>query len=168
MWIIKSILASVLAFGISACAQQEKPRLLTYSGPEVTSVQVHKGARRMYLLHDDQVLKTYKIALGFAPVGHKQAEGDGKTPEGNYFIDRRNPESEYHLSLGLSYPNAEDIAHAIALGQEPGKDIFIHGRSHWRGLNKNDWTAGCIAVRDKEMEVVYSMIRTGTTVYLLP
>ncbi|MDZ4096321.1 MAG: L,D-transpeptidase family protein [Paracoccaceae bacterium] len=167
MWALRIILALALAFGLAACGSRPG-KLLTYNGPEVTSIQVHKGARQMYLLHEGKVLKTYKIALGFAPEGHKQIEGDGKTPEGTYFIDRRNPNSNFHLSLGVSYPNEQDIARALAAGEDPGGDIFVHGRSHWRDLNKGDWTAGCIAVRDAEMDEVYAMVKLGTTIHILP
>ena len=139
----------------------------TYNGPAVTSVQVHKAERKMYLLHNDKVLKSYDVALGFAPLGHKQFEGDGRTPEGLYFISHRNPDSEYHLSLGISYPNAADIAFAEAAGKPPGGDIFIHGASR-KDTSRQDWTAGCIAIRDKQIEIVYSMINPGTPIYLLP
>lgn len=156
-------LVMVLAFGLSACGSKFK----TYNGPEVTSVQVHKSERKMYLLHHDKVLKSYDVALGFAPEGHKQFEGDGKTPEGTYRINRRNPNSQFHLSLGISYPNQADRAFAASQGKSPGGDIFIHGWSD-RPVNRRDWTAGCIAVSDKEIEWVYAMIKDGTVVHILP
>ena len=99
MTILRVLLALVLAFGITACGQKGKFR--TYNGPSVTSIQVHKAARKMYLLHNSEVLEEYDVALGFAPVGHKQFEGDGKTPEGTYFINRHNPKSRFHLSVGI-------------------------------------------------------------------
>lgn len=166
MTILRVLLALVLAFGITACGQKGKFR--TYNGPSVTSIQVHKAARKMYLLHNSEVLEEYDVALGFAPVGHKQFEGDGKTPEGTYFINRHNPKSRFHLSVGISYPNPQDKAFAEAQGKSPGGDIMIHGRSDYKGRNKGDWTAGCIAVTDKEMEEVYSMVRRKTPVYILP
>lgn len=166
MTILRVLLALVLAFGITACGQKGKFR--TYNGPSVTSIQVHKAARKMYLLHNSEVLEEYDVALGFAPVGHKQFEGDGKTPEGTYFINRHNPKSRFHLSVGISYPNPQDKAFAEAQGKSPGGDIMIHGRSDYKGRNKGDWTAGCIAVTDKEMEEVYSMVRRRTPVYILP
>ena len=112
------------------------------------------------------VLKTYPMGLGFAPVGHKQFEGDGRTPEGSYFIDRRNPNSLFHLSIGISYPNAADRAFAKAQGKSPGGDIFIHGgpRKGIDPVDKRDWTAGCIAVTDRQIEQVYAMVRNGTPV----
>jgi murein L,D-transpeptidase YafK len=138
----------------------------TYNGHEITQVQVHKGAGKMYLLHNDKVLKTYNIALGFSPVGHKQFEGDGRTPEGQYFITHRNPNSSFYLSLGISYPNAEDIAFAEAAGRPPGGDIFIHGGP--RGpISQRDWTAGCISVTDRQMEEVYAMVKPGTPIWIV-
>ena len=155
----------VALLGLSACAPKSK--FLKYRGPEVTQVQVHKADRKMYLLHDDKVLKSYDIALGFAPQGHKQFEGDGKTPEGLYFITHKNPNSNFHLSLGISYPNEADIAFAKAAGKEPGGDIFIHGGPNGP-IYRRDWTWGCVSVTDKEMEVVYSMVEPGTPIYILP
>ena len=138
-----------------------------YDGPEVTHVTVHKDARTMHLHHGDQVLRSYKVDLGFAPVGDKKEEGDGKTPEGSYYVNRRNPRSEFHLSLGINYPNAEDIAEARARGVDPGSDIYIHGQGPWWAIRwRADWTWGCIAVTNSEMEEVYAMVRNGTPVHI--
>jgi murein L,D-transpeptidase YafK len=139
----------------------------TYNGPEVTQIYVQKSERRMYLLHGNSVLKAYDIDLGTAPAGHKQFEGDGKTPEGGYVIDRRNPNSRYHLSLGISYPNEADRAFAAAAGKPPGGDIFIHGRNKASG-GRDDWTVGCIAVKDREIEDIYAMVRNGTPIFIAP
>jgi murein L,D-transpeptidase YafK len=152
------------AAALAGCAQQSKFR--TYNGPEVTRVVVDKGTREMFLLHHRRTLKRYKVDLGFAPDGHKQFEGDGRTPEGDYIIDRRNPNSAFYLSLGISYPNAYDIAYAEAHGLSPGGDIFIHGEATTLGFLKPDWTAGCIAVKNREMEDVYAMVRDGTPITL--
>ncbi len=141
------------------------PRFLTYDGPEVTSILAFKGDRTLALLHHDQVLASHSFELGFNPVGHKQYEGDGRTPEGQYWIDRRNPRSSFHLSIGISYPNAEDQARAAALGRSPGGDIFIHGTPR-KMRGKDDWTAGCIAVTNQEMEVIYAMVGDGTPIFL--
>ncbi|WP_318338068.1 L,D-transpeptidase family protein [Defluviimonas sp. D31] len=140
----------------------------TYNGPEVTRIVIYKGERKMHLVHGTRALKSYKIALGGNPIGDKQYEGDQRTPEGAYLIDRRNPNSGYHLSLGISYPNEQDVAQAKALGKSPGGDIFIHGRARKNRGRGKDWTAGCIAVKDREMEEVYSMVREGTPIYILP
>ena len=111
MWVFRTVLMLILAVGLSACGGKFR----TYNGPEVTSIQVHKADRKMYLLHNEKVLKKYNVSLGFTPEGHKQFEGDGKTPEGVYTITHRNPNSEFYLSLGVSYPNAQDRAFAAAL-----------------------------------------------------
>jgi murein L,D-transpeptidase YafK len=163
MRFIRLLMLVVAVFSLSACASKFK----TYRGPEVTSVQVHKSSRKMYLLHETQVLRAFDIGLGFAPVGHKQVEGDGKTPEGAYFINRRNPDSEYHLSIGISYPNDTDRDYAASINAETGGDIFIHGAPN-RKVPVRDWTAGCIAVTDKEVEDVYAMVRDGTPIFIYP
>jgi murein L,D-transpeptidase YafK len=150
------------AAALAGCAEKSKFR--TYRGPEVTRLVVNKGEREMFLYHNRRVLKRYDVDLGFAPAGHKAFEGDGKTPEGEYHIDRRNPDSAFHLSLGVSYPNEQDIAFARAHGKSPGGDIFIHGEPSLLGFLKPDWTAGCIAVTNREMEDVYAMVRTGTPI----
>jgi murein L,D-transpeptidase YafK len=161
---VKFILVVLLAFALASCGSSKFKR---YNGPAVTSVQVHKADRKMYLLHNQTVLKQYDIALGFAPIGHKQFEGDGKTPEGTYRISYRNPNSEYHLSLMIDYPNDTDRAYASSMGKSPGGDIFIHGGPNKR-IYQRDWTAGCVSVSDKQMEVIYSMVRPGTPIHILP
>ena len=138
-----------------------------YTGPPVTSIVVQKERRQMFLMNENNVLKRYDIDLGFSPVGHKQIEGDGKTPEGAYFIDRKNPNSRFHLSIGISYPNTKDRARARALGRPPGGDIFIHGTPSL-ARNKNDWTWGCLAVTNSEMDDIYAMVNVGTPIYLYP
>jgi murein L,D-transpeptidase YafK len=163
MHFIRVLTILVVAFGLAGCGSKFK----RYYGPQVTQVQVHKSDRKMYLFHHDRVLKSYDIALGFAPEGHKQFEGDGKTPEGMYFISHKNPDSQFHLSLGISYPNEADIAFAEAQGKSPGGDIFIHGGPNTR-ITGRDWTWGCIALTDKEMERVYSMVKPGTPIFILP
>ncbi|MBK1636127.1 L,D-transpeptidase family protein [Rhodovulum adriaticum] len=156
--------------GAAACAALAGcgSKFKSYDGPEVTRVVVMKSQRRMYLLHHDKVLKDYRVDLGFAPEGHKRQEGDGRTPEGRYVIDRRNPNSEFHLSLGISYPNTKDVEVARAAGQSPGGDIFIHGRAGKHRGKGRDWTAGCISVKDREIEDVYAMVRKGTVIDILP
>ena len=163
MAFFRVVVLFVMAFGLTACGSKFK----SYNGPRVTLVEVHKAERKMHLLHDDKLLKTYDIALGFSPEGPKQYEGDGKTPEGSYRISHRNPDSDYHLSLGISYPNENDVALAVAAGKPPGGDIFIHGAPDGRP-NRRDWTAGCIAVSDREIERVYAMVNPGTQINILP
>lgn len=154
--------AAALLAGCSASNGKFK----SYRGPRVTRVIVNKGARKMSLLNGSRVLKSYDIELGFAPVGDKKFEGDGKTPEGEYFIDRRNPNSRFHLSLGISYPNAQDRAEARAMGKDPGGDIFIHGQQNpfKPGRGDKDWTWGCISVTNRQMELIYAMVENGTPI----
>lgn len=160
----RRVFTSVAAlFAVAACSG----KFPVYSGPPVTSVVVQKQNRRMYLLNDRKVLKAYTFDLGFAPVGHKQFEGDGKTPEGSYRINRKNPNSSFYLSVGIDYPNARDTAAARAVGKSPGGDIFIHGTPQ-RFIGQPDWTWGCIAVTDSEMEEVYAMVEIGTPIHIFP
>lgn len=166
MRILNALMMPALAGLLLACAPASKFK--TYDGPEVTQITVYKEKRVMYLSHNGEVLKTYKIALGGNPIGHKEFEGDQKTPEGAYLIDRKNPNSGYHLSLGVSYPSDADRAHAEALEREPGGDIFIHGRAAADRKRGRDWTAGCIAVTDDEIEDIYSMVKPGTVIVILP
>ncbi|WP_299547993.1 L,D-transpeptidase family protein [uncultured Tateyamaria sp.] len=160
------MMGGAAAVTLGACSSPNK--LKRYSGPDVTYIVVNKEARRMYLLNDDKVLKDYDIDLGFAPIGDKFFEGDGRTPEGTYIIDRRNPNSQFHLSLGISYPNIQDRMEAAALGKPPGGDIFIHGESSPFKRRREDWTWGCIAVPNREMEDVYAMVRNGTPIQINP
>jgi murein L,D-transpeptidase YafK len=163
--ILRVFLILATALALAGCASKFR----TYNGPEVTRIVVMKADRRMYLMHHDTVLRSFKIDLGFAPDGHKQFEGDGRTPEGRYYIDRRNPNSDFHLSLGISYPNERDREIASSMGKLPGGDIFIHGGPR-KGIDRRgpDWTAGCIAVTNREMEDIYAMVREGTPIDIFP
>jgi murein L,D-transpeptidase YafK len=145
------------------------PVFKRYDGPAVTQVAVYKNKRRMHLLSGDMILKSYDLGLGNAPVGQKKFEGDGKTPEGLYYINRFNPRSRYHLSIGISYPNERDRAYAAQFGRSAGGDIMFHGRGPGGNVvapNKWDWTAGCIALTDTEIEDVYAMLRIGVPVWI--
>jgi murein L,D-transpeptidase YafK len=158
--VIRAILAIFVVVAVSGCASKFR----TYNGPEVTRVVVYKKSRAMYLLHNKRVLRRYDIELGFEPTGDKKIAGDGRTPEGHYLIDRRNPESNFHLSLGINYPSKKDVAEARSLGKDPGGDIFIHGRGNLLTLLRPDWTWGCIAVTDDEIEEIYAMVQNGTPI----
>lgn len=162
----RTLLLGVMGLGLAGCGLTGARK--AHRGPKVTQVTVSKSRRKMWLMHNKRVLRRYNIGLGFAPEGHKKAKGDGRTPEGTYFIDRRNPNSAYHLSLGISYPNANDVAAAKAAGVEPGGDIFIHGRGPRFQRARGDWTWGCIAVTDREMTEIYSIVQTGTPIVILP
>jgi len=133
-------------------------------------VVVSKKKREMLLLRGESVLRTYRIALGREPVGAKRQEGDGRTPEGRYTIDWRNARSKYHLSLHISYPDAADGARAREAGVDPGGDIMIHGLMI-HGLRdgvrmEGDWTQGCIAVTDAEMDEIWGLVGEGTAIWI--
>lgn len=157
------ILSGTALVALGACGGSKFKR---YDGPEVTYVVVNKGERKMMLLHYDRVLEDYKVKLGFAPIGHKQIEGDGRTPEGIYRINRRNPNSDFHLSLGISYPNRDDVARAESMGKSPGGDIFIHGQKIPFKRDKGDWTWGCIAVTNRQIEQIYAMVGDGVPIQI--
>lgn len=134
---------------------------------------VYKSVRTMELMHAGQVLKTYRIALGGEPVGPKTRQGDHRTPEGLYVIDSRNAHSKFHRSLHISYPNAADRERALKLGISSGGDIFIHGLPNGYGFvgaahRARDWTDGCIAVTDQEIEEIWNRVGNGTPVEIRP
>ena len=122
----------------------------------------------MGLYNRDKLIKAYRVRLGFNPQGQKQKEGDGRTPEGKYFITHKNPNSTFFLSLGLNYPNQSDKTRASKKGINPGSDIYIHGLGKKNILLHYlfDWTNGCIAVTNREMEEIYEKVDTGTVVYI--
>jgi len=142
-------------------------------GPKADRIVVVKSARTMTLLRSDQVLKTYKVALGTEPVGAKQRSGDHRTPEGEYVIDSKNSNSRFHLALHISYPNAADRGRAQKLGFDPGGAIMIHGldpKFSWVGAlhRRLDWTDGCVAVTNPEIEEIWSLVAVGTPVEIKP
>jgi murein L,D-transpeptidase YafK len=157
--------AALAASSLAGCSTSTPTtsKFRTYIGPPVTGLVVSKGARRLYLLNGNKALKAFYIQMGSNPVGHKRLEGDGRTPEGAYIIGRRNPNSQYYLSVGISYPNVQDLAYAQALGAPPGGHIFIHGTPPEK-LRTKDWTAGCIAVTNDEVAEIYAMVRDGTPI----
>lgn len=141
--------------------------------PRADAVLVRKGERKLYLLKNGQPFREYRIALGANPFGHKQEEGDQRTPEGEYFIDWRNPDSEFHLSLRISYPSPHDRARAAAQGVSPGGMIMIHGQRNGLGWFESfqqlrDWTEGCIAVTNAAMEEIWHAVPVGTPIRIEP
>ncbi|QPC94140.1 murein L,D-transpeptidase family protein [Mesorhizobium sp. INR15] len=139
------------------------------AGENVDLVRVDKSDRRLELIGSGKVLRSYGIALGADPLGHKRHEGDERTPEGRYILDWRNPNSVAHKSLHISYPNADDQAAAKARNVDPGGMIMIHGQPNgfgWWGwlLQSVDWTDGCIAVTDTDMDEIWAMVADGTPI----
>ncbi len=136
-------------------------------------VVLEKAARRLSLYRDGRLLRSYRVALGRSPVGPKEREGDNRTPEGQYIIDWRNTRSAYHLALHVSYPSPADVARARAAGYKPGGDIMIHGLPNglaWIGQSHAlvDWTQGCVAVTNAEIEEIARAVPDGTPIHLRP
>jgi murein L,D-transpeptidase YafK len=141
--------------------------------PTVDGIFVNKSKRQLLLVREGKVIRQYKIGLGQSPVGHKQRQGDSKTPEGLYTISGRNPTSNYHLALQISYPNDADIERAQRAGDDPGGDIMIHGLPNGEAESEKharmtDWTAGCIAVMDEEIEEIWRLVPDGTPIQINP
>lgn len=137
----------------------------------VDRIVVAKGARVMRLVQGARTVREYRVALGFSPLGDKERQGDGRTPEGVFRIDRRNDQSAYHLSLGLDYPQADDRERARRGGYDPGGDIMIHGQPNSLPddlVMKGDWTAGCIAVSNAEMREIWAVTDARTVVEIRP
>lgn len=142
------------------------------SMPVVTRVVVHKSARRMELRNGEQVLRSYRVSLGLQPQGPKEREGDFRTPEGRYQLTRRNPRSDFFLSIQVSYPSERDLQRAKANGWEPGGAIMIHGMPNRLKQDpdyyKRDWTDGCIAVSNSDMLEIWLFTDQNTPIDILP
>jgi len=180
------ILLAALGLPLSAFASDflgrpdtPAPTKATYTSPRPASrvsvsnridrIVVKKGERRLYLMRGDEPFRTYKIALGYQPTGHKQRKGDGRTPEGIYFLDWRSDTSNYRKALHISYPNMQDRLRALRRGDDPGGMIMIHGQPGHRGEDRSgDWTFGCIAVSDLAIDEIWSYTSVGTRVEILP
>lgn len=161
-----SLIASVLAFGDLQPAQAG-------DFPVADSVVVDKGNRKLHLLKEGTAFRTFDIALGFAPEGDKEEEGDQKTPEGVYRLDGRNPDSDYFLSIHVSYPNSSDIAAARSKGKDPGGQIMIHGQPNIPNYSRayyarEDWTNGCIAVSNSDMIDIWLMTPDDVPIQIIP
>ena len=128
---------------------------------------IEKSERVLKTLKEGKVIKTYSIALGFEPIGHKQNQGDGKTPEGLYYINKKLFNSDFHIALQISYPNKWDIRKAQILNISPGGSIMIHGQSNKINSTLDlDWTNGCIAVTNTEIEEISKFVRMQTPIYI--
>lgn len=140
---------------------------------QVDELVVYKSKRILELKYNGQKIKTYTVSLGKSPVGDKIVEGDKKTPEGRYYINGKNPSSAYYKNLGISYPNNSDRKRAKQLGKSTGGDVKIHGMRNdmewWGKCHRfKDWTNGCIAVTNPEMEEIYSVVKMGTPITIYP
>ena len=163
-WLL--ILLASLGMTSQAHETGTPPPVLLPAAQQADAIHVHKAQRRMDLLRDGRVITTYRIVLGGAPVGHKRQQGDQRTPEGDYRITYRNERSRFHLSLRISYPNDADRRQAAARGVDPGGDIMIHGATPPE--SQTDWTEGCIAVTNAEMDAIWQRVPVGTPIRIMP
>lgn len=148
------------------------PSPLTLEQANIDRVYVDKSSQKLYLLQDNKAVKSYHIALGDAPKGHKQQEGDERTPEGEYILDYKNENSIAYRSIHVSYPNEADIANAEARGVSPGGAIMIHGQMNGYGhladvVQKRNWTDGCMAVTNEEMDEIMGAVKVGTPIEIV-
>lgn len=160
----------LLSLVLVGCASKPPERLAA------DQVVVKKSERKLMLMNDGRVIREYRIALGDAPRGHKMRQGDERTPEGDYILDWRNPRSSFYKSIHVSYPNDRDRMFARAMGVDPGGMIMIHGLPNYlppnavkhANYNRRDWTDGCIAVDNHEMDEIWQAVRDGTPIRILP
>ncbi len=160
---------AVLLLGILAANSSSLPA----NTPKADQVVVVKSTRTLKLFSRGKVIRTYKVALGTNPVGAKEQQGDQKTPEGTYTLDRRNPKSQFYKSIHISYPNEQDRRQAQQKGHSPGGDIMIHGLPNGYGAvgaahRLRDWTDGCIAVTDAEIDEIWKLVPDGTPIEIRP
>ena len=169
----RSFAAGLASAACVASLGRAVPALAAVKPAKADRIIVAKSERRLYLLRDGEVLRSYLVALGRQPRGTKLYQGDGRTPEGTYEITAFNAQSRFHRSLRVSYPNEHDRAVARALGQAAGGDIMVHGlaperrnfqNEHWR----YNWTNGCIAVGDAEIEEIWQRVEIGTPIEIRP
>jgi len=167
MQAIRTGLAAALGVALASGAHAKE------SLPTADAIEVFKARRELVLLRDGKPIKTYKVSLGIHPAGTKERQGDRRTPEGRYVIDYHNYASAFHLSLHISYPSAQDRKRAAARHVPPGGDIMIHGLPNGMGalsalLRGVDWTDGCIAVDDEEIEEIAEAVPDGTPIVIHP
>ncbi|NEX19585.1 L,D-transpeptidase family protein [Thiorhodococcus mannitoliphagus] len=158
--------------GMTGCATAPEPP--QYTGP-VERVVVQKSQRKLQLIGGGQVMREYRVALGGSPVGHKYREGDQRTPEGSYVLNWRNPRSNFYKAIHISYPNERDRHVSRQLGYRPGGMIMIHGLPNYiqsesmrRQYLGRDWTQGCIAVQNHEIDEIWRMVQDGTPIEITP
>ena len=170
MYLILILIFGLIGFGLIFYFKPFKPLDKSVT---IDKIVVTKHKRTLDLISNNQIVKSYKISLGRVPKGQKEFEGDKKTPEGLYCINDKNSQSGYHKNLGISYPNEHDIKHAGLIGKNPGGLIKIHGIRNgfgWIGRFHLlfDWTLGCIAMTNKEIDELYENIKVGTPIEIKP
>ena len=159
--IISAALAFMLYWGIA------------HSEQTADMVVVEKSKSRLYLMREGEAFASFRVAFGSNPKGHKQEQGDGRTPEGRYILDYKNSGSAYYKSIHISYPNAKDRKEARKRGVDPGGDIMIHGQKNGYGrlsilVQRFNWTNGCIALSDRDMDTVWNAVEPGTPIEIRP
>ncbi|WP_236675949.1 L,D-transpeptidase family protein [Chryseolinea lacunae] len=167
-WILVFVALLICALIYNVWPEKRLPE-----GVVIDKLVVHKSKHTLEGFANGKRIKTYTVSIGPHPKGDKQEEGDGRTPEGAYIIDAKNPHSGYHKNLGISYPNAADRAEAKRKGVKPGGDVKIHGLRNGTGIigkfhRLADWTLGCIALTDAEVDELYSHVPIGTPILILP
>lgn len=174
-----ALLASLAVLGVSSANAAEGVQRVAYTPPATTAMPtadrlvVRKAERRLDLMRGNEVLRSYRIALGLQPVGHKERSGDFRTPEGKYLLTRRNPRSDFFLSIQINYPNEADARNAKTNGWEPGGSIMIHGlpnvmKRDISYYQTRDWTDGCIAVSNSDMVEIWLLTHDNTPIVILP
>lgn len=174
--ILKILVPSLFVFIFSSCTDVSRPaNKFIYTSQRADSIIVKKEERKLYLLKNGRKFKEYDIQLGKNPKGNKQFEGDGRTPEGKYFISHKNPNSQFYLSLLISYPTKQQKEFAAQFGKSAGGSVMIHGlpnKDSWnerkKKVNNDSWTEGCIAVTDVEIREIYALVDVGTPIDIRP
>lgn len=169
----KSLLIVVGVFLTAFAVYYFYPEPKLPAGISIDKLVVYKSKRQLLAYSNGQLVKTYHVSLGGQPAGDKEFEGDKKTPEGIYLINDKNPNSGYHKNLGISYPNDNDLAYSKNLNKPAGGDIKIHGLRNYTGLigkfhRWSDWTLGCIAVTNDEIDELYDAVKIGTPIDIRP
>jgi len=170
---MKKFFYGILLFVLAVFGYYFFPEKKLDTSKKIDKILVVKHKRELTVFSNGEALKTYAVSLGGMPVGKKEFEGDQKTPEGIYTINDRNPNSDYHLNLAVSYPNASDSLHAAGLGKSAGGEIKIHGLPNGYGFigkfqRFKDWTAGCIALTNSEIEELFYHVPMGTEIQIVP
>jgi murein L,D-transpeptidase YafK len=172
-YLLRTLTAAAIALGLLAVLDRRIPGIVAETPPAADAVVVEKASARLSLLREGRPYRTYPVSLGASPRGHKQRQGDGRTPEGHYVIAYRQDDSQHYKALHISYPNAEDRRQAAGRGEDPGGLIMIHGQPNglgWLGwLTGNfNWTNGCIAVGSVAMEEIWRAVADGTPIEIRP
>lgn len=168
-----AIVAIAMLFGVAPAAVAAGDQTAMFTPFQVDRVVVLKSERKLVLMSGDYVMRVYQVALGRYPAGHKRRQGDARTPEGEYTLDYKLEDSAFHKAIRISYPNARDRARAEAAGEDPGGKIMIHGlpndmSARRVGHPSIDWTQGCIAVTNDEIEEIWKMVQLGTPIEIHP